>query len=277
MSKRAVHDAEEQRAGLRRSGDAREWKVVAASVTGRAHTGRGQGNEDAIRSVRLANGTTILALADGAGSASRAAEGATLAVAAATEALSKSLAGESESVELSDSLLEAMAAVRRALAARVRELRPEARAKSRELSSTLLLAVLRGDTLGVLQIGDGAAVVGNRSGWRRITRPVRGRHAGETVFVTSRGATDLAEVEVCALTAGESLALLSDGLEPVATAMTSGEPHAPFFDPLVSFAGAERPPDRLEEELEEFLGSERVQSRSSDDLSLILAVRQENR
>lgn len=331
MSQRTVHDVDEHQSDPSRTAGGRKWKVVTASVTGRAHAARGQGNEDATRSLRLADGTVVLALADGAGSANRAAEGATLAVEAAIEALGASLtgsavesgaaafgvepasqvtavdsepgadeelapdperarpavgterlrpegglepAGQHETRELSEALLVAMAAVRRALAARVRELRQEARATPRELSSTLLLAILRGDTLAVLQLGDGAAVAGNRSGWRRVTRPLRGRHAGETVFVTSRGARELAEVEVCALAADESLALLSDGLEPVATDMTSGEPHAPFFDPLATFAGADRPQEHLEAELEEFLGSERVQSRSSDDLSLILAVRQ---
>jgi hypothetical protein len=240
------------------------WRVLAASVTGRSHAAIGKGNEDAVQAVRLAGGTLMLAVADGAGSAGRAGEGAQLAVATAVEALS----GELGRKGLEESLRSALDEVRRAMAGRSRELR----VRPRDFACTLLLAVVHGDTVAVLQLGDGA-VVGRADGWQRLVRPQRGRYAGETVFVTSRGAAGLAEVEVHPLERVEALALLSDGLEPVATDIASGRPHSPFFDPLVAFAAAQRTEADLEAELARFLRSDRVQSRSSDDLSLILALR----
>lgn len=254
-----------------------EWQLVAASVTGRAHLARDQGNEDALLAASLANGTLLLALADGAGSARNAAEGARLAVDVAVSALRSRLeqgaAGEGAEEGLSEALRGALADVRRAVAERVRKSRGGQRIKPRDLSSTLLLAVISRHTLAVLQLGDGAAIVRSGDSWQRVTSPLRGPHAGETVFATSRQARRLLEVEERGLSGIDAIALLSDGLEPVATDMASGEPHPPFFDPLAAFARRDAPVEQLESELARFLGSERVRSRSSDDLSLILAVR----
>ena len=261
--------------GQRRIGEG-AWKLVAVSVTGKAHSAREQGNEDAIRCARLEDGTLLLALADGAGSASNAAEGSRLAVDVALDSLSRQLALCSpggDATSLGETLRSALREVRTAVATRLREFRTSDRQRARDLASTLLLAILEEDALAVLQVGDGAIVARDEEGWRRITAPLKGTHAGETLFATSRGAYRQAEVECVPVEGVSALALLSDGLEPVATDLASGEPHAPFFDPLASFVLKESGRERLEEDLEAFLSSERVQERSPDDLSLILAVR----
>ena len=248
------------------------WKVVAATVTGRGHLLRDAGNEDALHCTSLEDGTWLLALADGAGSASRAAEGARLVVDAAVMSLTARLSQES-GAEPTELLAATLLDVRRAVATRLRESRASERLRARDLAATLLLALLRGDVLAVLQVGDGAVVRGSAGDWRRVTEPVRGRHAGETVFVTSRRAPLAAEVAVVELGADETLALLSDGLEPVATDLGSGEPHPPFFEPLATFARRDAPSELLAAELADFLASDRVQQRSPDDLSLVLAAR----
>ena len=252
------------------------WKLVAVSVTGKAHRAREQGNEDAIHCTRLEDGTLLLALADGAGSASNAAEGSRLAVDVALESLCRQLEAGFPGDGVSsrgEALRLALSEVRTAVATRLREFRTSDRRRARDLASTLLLAILSEDALAVLQVGDGAIVARDGKGWRRITAPLKGTHAGETIFATSRGAYRQAEVECVPVEGVSALALLSDGLEPVATDLASGEPHAPFFDPLASFVLKESGRERLEEDLEAFLSSERVQERSADDLSLILAVR----
>ncbi|MEX2543206.1 MAG: PP2C family serine/threonine-protein phosphatase [Trueperaceae bacterium] len=242
------------------------WKVIAASVAGRAHTTHDKGNEDAVLTDRRRDGTVLLALADGAGSAGLAGEGARLAVDAAIAALRReSIQGD----RLDQALRAALKQVRKEVGAKARQLR----VRPRDFACTLLLAVAREDTLAVLQVGDGAVIALGEEGWSRITQPQRGRYAGETTFVTSRGASALAEVEIRSLAPLRALALLSDGLEPVATDMTNGTPHGPFFDPLVTFAAADRPVAEQEAAISSFLASDRVQSRSSDDLSLILALK----
>src|SRR5699024_8787166 len=59
---------------------------------------------------------------------------------------------------------------------------------AREFASTLLIVSVAGDSLGALQLGDGAVVVRSGSGVSRLTPPWRSDHAGETVFLTSPGA-----------------------------------------------------------------------------------------
>ncbi|MFN2251134.1 MAG: protein phosphatase 2C domain-containing protein, partial [Anaerolineae bacterium] len=56
------------------------WRVVAASVTGTSHAARGVDCQDAHAYVVRPDGTLILAVADGAGSADQSADGARIAV-----------------------------------------------------------------------------------------------------------------------------------------------------------------------------------------------------
>jgi hypothetical protein len=241
------------------------WKLLAGSVAGRSHLANDRGNEDAVRTTVQPDGTLLLALADGAGSAPRAGDGAWRSVDTAAMALA-AFVGQAASEA---GLRHALRQVRHEVAALACELG----ARPRDFACTLLLAVISADTLAVLQVGDGAIVARSEGDWRRVTQPLRGRHAGETVFVTSRRATDVARVDKRPLARIDAIALLSDGLEPVATDVGSGDPHGPFFDPLAAFAARDRELAQQEAELEAFLASERVQSRCLDDLSLILAVR----
>lgn len=70
------------------------------------------------------------------------------------------------------------------------------------------------------------------------------------------------------------LALLTDGLEPVATDLGTGEPFAPFFLPLFSFTGRSHL-DLHNRQLEELLASDRVRSRTHDDTTLLIAAREQ--
>ena len=53
-----------------------QWQIVAASVAGTSHRKIGRGCDDAHAYLQLDNGTLLLAVTDGAGSAKRSAEGA---------------------------------------------------------------------------------------------------------------------------------------------------------------------------------------------------------
>src|SRR5690349_18624094 len=63
------------------------WRAVGASVAGAGHLARGIGCEDASAVEVLDDGTLLIAVADGAGSAARSSEGSTRVVAAAMDAL----------------------------------------------------------------------------------------------------------------------------------------------------------------------------------------------
>src|SRR4051794_1156891 len=85
------------------------WRALAASVTGSGHRARGIGCEDASAVEVLDDGTLLIAVADGAGSAPRASEGSTRAVAAAMAAL-RSGAGVEVVVEGARASLEPVSA-----------------------------------------------------------------------------------------------------------------------------------------------------------------------
>ncbi len=145
--------------------------------------------------------------------------------------------------------------------------------QQRDFASTLLLCIVTGDEVSCLQLGDGAIVASTGDAVQRLTRAWQSPYAGETVFLTSPGARDLATVTRRSAADLTGVALLSDGLEPVATDLTSGEPFAPFFLPLFRFTGQSEP-DLHNRELEALLASERVRSRTHDDTTLLIAARE---
>jgi hypothetical protein len=208
------------------------------------------------------DGVLLLAAADGAGSARLAARGANLAVTAAIAALAAANPG---TVGWIPSLEQALQHARGALNASARR----DRNALRDYACTLLLAVVTPTEIAGLQVGDGAMVISTEGGIQRFTQPGRGRFAGETVFVTSPQALRQAAVAVTPASGVTALALLTDGLEPVATRLADGEPFAPFFTPLFAFAAG----NGTAGPLEALLASERISARTHDDTTLLLAAR----
>jgi hypothetical protein len=151
----------------------------------------------------------------------------------------------------------------------------------RAYATTLTCAIATADRLVVGQIGDGVVVAGEGERLFSVTRLQRGEYANETHFLTQPDALDQLLVEVIEQPV-RALAVMSDGLVRLALKMPEQEPHAPFFQPLFRVTtdigqpgGA---PDGTEaaRQLAAFLGSERVNARTDDDKSLVLAVRVES-
>jgi Protein phosphatase 2C len=244
------------------------WNVVAASVTGEAHLKQGKGNEDAFCLASRLDGSLVLAVADGAGSASCGAEGAELATTFALEFLSEIEPSTSEE-SWQAVMLETAQHVHNALEAHA----TTQEKNTKDFACTLLVAVLTPSYIVALQIGDGAIVGMNNEAVTRLTRATHGEYASETVFVTSQ---DYLEYCSCVVIASENLtglALLTDGLEPVAMNLQTGEPFAPFFTPLFRFAWNEKEPHEKSQVLTAFLMSERLSKRTHDDKTLVLVVR----
>lgn len=243
---------------------AQPWRVLAASAPGSAHLRRQLPNQDAFALASSRRGSLILAASDGAGSAARGGEGAALAVLAALR-FTAALAPPESEPEVLAALLGALRAARWALERRAGEA-----GELRDYACTLLLAVAGPERLGALQLGDGAIVGRGEGGeMRLLTRPSHGAYAGETTFLTSRGCLEALSLECLASREVTALALLTDGLEPVA--LSRGQPFAPFFASLFAFA-ARAEPD-APGALERFLAGERLAARSHDDKTLLLAVR----
>ena len=247
--------------GLRLSG----WTVLGASVEGSGHRRDNTGCQDAHSWVLIDPDLLIAAVADGAGSAPSAALGSRTAADFAVQHLAWRLSEDSEAnaAELLDETVEA---TRRRLERAAGEVGHDLQ----DLATTLSIVVATPQGACAIQVGDGAVVVGRPDGsFVGVASGEQSEYLNETTFLTSKRWREACVSEAIEGPV-ESVGLLTDGLGLLALDHTDGgRPHAPFFAPLVGFVGngaAET------QDLEKFLGSERVGSRTDDDVTLVLAT-----
>ena len=181
------------------------WMHAAAAVAGTSHEAAGLPCQDRVAG-RAVPGATAMALADGAGSASRSEAGAARVVEAALD-----LAGESfEALRRADE-----DEVKTLVLDRIKEdLGKTARLLQvpvGELASTLLLVAVRGQEYVAVHLGDGLVAAVRRGRPEALTRPVRGEFVNETVLTTSSGARDALQVRRGVLEDASAFAVLSDG------------------------------------------------------------------
>jgi ADP-ribose pyrophosphatase YjhB (NUDIX family) len=254
------------------------WRVAQASVVGTAHLENGGVCEDAGRAETWCSpsGEPVLALfaADGAGSASCGKAAAELACSAALEkirawALSDALSRET----LTETQLRCWVELLR------EQLLAQATCSNqapREWACTLLGVVCIPGAIGYLQIGDGAIVARHDDIDGVIHWPQSGEYANETFFLTDSAA--LKHLQVLVQTRiPQSLALFTDGLQRLALDFARRRPHLNFFETffarLRALPSAELP--GFEAGLHKFLSSARINQRTDDDKTLLLASWQE--
>jgi hypothetical protein len=291
------------------------WRVVGAVVRGVSHERLGMPCQDAQDYRVLPGGTLLVALADGAGSAAFSDQGARAAVNEALHALSdvfqNTIPADSDAWKrlMRDVFNSARAAVLQLADTNVREgvdpnpvygedsepgesqglqeaasdstvaeeVSPpedEMISPGREYATTLTCAVATADWLVVGQIGDGVVVAGDGEELLAVTQLQRGEYANETHFLTQADALDQMAIEIVERPVSE-LAVMSDGLIRLALKMPAQQPHAPFFQPLFRAISTTQDEAETARQLSVFLGSERVNARTDDDKSLVLAVRVE--
>ncbi len=104
-----------------------------------------------------------------------------------------------------------------------------------------------------------------------VTDSHEGEYANETGFITNPGVDPS-----IFFTSGEvtRVAIVTDGLENLVLENNGYEktPHGPFFRSMYEWLQSCEEPDRTAQ-LAEFLASERVRSRTPDDVTLLLAMR----
>jgi len=251
-----------------------EWQVIAASVRGTSHRKSNLPCQDVVEFRCLPNGVLVAALADGAGSASLAEVGATVAAQSAIESLSAAFGKGSQPGPDDDVRAALLNALGKARASVVAEAEKRS-VRARELATTLMVAAFTRTRAASAQIGDGAVVVGVAPGtFDLLTGPPQTEHLNETIFLTADGALDYAQVKLqsCHVRYG---ALLCDGLQLLALKYPELVPHSGFFGPLFGFLEKSGPGEETTARLRQFLESPRVTARSDDDLSLVLAVLRE--
>ena len=253
-----------------------QWRFARASVVGSSHVESGVPCQD--RSIHALipatfepNGVLIMAASDGAGSAVHSDVGASIVCEEIVKLAASHLMlrGNTDSIRPED----VVSWFSRIVVALSREA-VERDALFRDFACTLLFSVIGYRRSVFVQIGDGAIIDSNSHSLRLVFNPQRGEYANTTNFVTDGGASAKLEIEVSEHRP-EAVAILTDGLQSLALDFNSMKPFEPFFSPLFSQLRIFPPGESLEfrEKLTRFLGSPRVNERTDDDKTLILAAR----
>ena len=253
-----------------------KWRLAHASVVGAAHISQNTVCQDRFlcRQIETAAGVVLIAaVADGAGSTNDGQHGAEIACKVFVEQTAEFLRSADASVE---SLTEEFG---KRLLAYIREkITAVAAAEKkplREFAATLVGAVAGESGTAFYQIGDGAAVfsaTGGAESYRFGIEPAESEYVNLTDFVTDETAGErlrfaFVEEEV------EDLILFSDGIFPVAVNYQTMKPHEPFLMPMIAPLGNGRGIEGINEKLENFLASPKINEKTDDDKTIILASR----
>lgn len=250
------------------------WKFVNAAARGTSHDATGTPCQDDcfVDVTHSAAGEPVLvaAVADGAGSASRSEVGSGIACASLVTRVIDTLR-TTDLAELDRADVESwLEHVRGEIAAR-------AAAESidlRQFACTILGGAVGEHSALFFQIGDGAIVVGGADGLHPVFWPEAGEYANMTRFLTdSDFAAHLSVAKIDDVI--DDVALFSDGLQRLALVFESRAVHAPFFEPMLQQLRAQPlgPAEVFVLPLLRFLSSDRINARTDDDKSLVLATR----
>jgi len=253
------------------------WRYVAASVIGTSHEKTGGTCQDANDcQIHVSPGgekILVVAVADGAGSAACGGEGA----ATTSRALLGLMVGHLDSGRAVEEV--SVDTVRSWITAIQNLLEEEAKAVSRErrdFACTILGIMVSDSCAACLQVGDGVIVLADSEehAYGHVFWPDRGEYANTTHFVTEDDAVEHLQFESVKRRIVEA-ALLTDGLQTIALNYQQRTAHEPFFKGLFApLRAAEEGCSReLSESLAAFLASPRVNEKTDDDKTLVLASR----
>jgi hypothetical protein len=146
----------------------------------------------------------------------------------------------------------------------------------RDFAATLILVIAGCGQLKICHIGDGAAVGRDAESreWNTLSIPENGEYASTTYFVTDSPAP---RMRISTYEDSyDALAVFTDGIEGLVLNSQTAVPHPAFFQPMIAplerCAKAGRDPV-LSNQLSLFLNSGRINDRTDDDKTLVLAYR----
>ncbi|MEH2140274.1 PP2C family serine/threonine-protein phosphatase [Nostoc sp.] len=250
------------------------WKAVADSAIGTSHQKQEIVCQDYV-DYGIFDDVILGAVADGAGSAKHSDVGSKLAI----ETVLKCFSEINESPQKEDfsqplSKEEAEKVFAKIVNQVIKELQKQAEEGDysvNDLACTLLVFVATPDWIAAMQIGDGFIVLRSQeSEYKLLFKPDKGEFVNETTFITSTNAVKDMQVEVIS-EKQEFICASTDGLEKVAIRLSDWKPFSPFFKPLEEYLHETVNP-KEDKYLTEFLNSERLNSRTDDDKTLLLCL-----
>jgi Protein phosphatase 2C len=240
------------------------WKLVYGSVRGTSHVQSGQPCQDHCAG-SVVGTAVIAACSDGAGSAELSHLGSRCAVERFLERATQSPCDAAPEREAIEAWVDAARA-------RVVEEASAQGVPPRQLACTLLGAVAGDAWAAFIQIGDGAIVFDGEAGYELAFWPDNGEYANTTRFLTDEDYRGHLRIEIATRRISE-LALLTDGLQMLALDFALARVHDRFFAPLFRTVRTGPDEETLRSSLLEFMDSKRVNDRTDDDKTLLLATR----
>jgi hypothetical protein len=244
--------------------------VFGASVVGPLHVQKSIPCQDACAFESLPPESAVIAVADGLGSASRSDIGATEAVRVAVQTAKEMILGQQiEESKLGGVVRAAVASARKA----IEDKAIEEQCSVRDLACTIIVVAIRGDSMTVAHIGDGAVVASTVDGLRIISPPGESEYANEVVPLTSKDWEESLRI-VPLVTGVQCLGVFTDGCQRAALRKSADglQPFDRFLGPIFSFAQELEDLAEGEEEIRALLSSQKICDNSEDDKTLILAV-----
>ena len=237
------------------------WKLVFGSVQGTSHAQSGLPCQDYCAG-KIDGTTLVAACADGAGSAELSHLGSKAVVDRFLEVASSEAMPTKEQVE------EWVAAARD----RLLETAAASGSLPRKFACTFLAALVGEGWAAFIQVGDGVIVVDGLESYKLAFWPDNGEYPNSTRFLSEDDYQQHLRIEIVERKISE-LAILTDGLQMLALDIARKKVHDRFFEPL--FKSVRNGPDEaaLQSSLLEFLDSKRVNERTDDDKTLLLATR----
>ena len=253
------------------------WRYVAASVIGTSHEKTGGTCQDAndCQIYELPSGEKVLAaaVADGAGSAVCGGEGAARACRTLLGLMDEYLdSGRNVEQVTRDTVKSWITTIQNLLEAEAKAVARE----RRDFACTILGVIVGESCAACLQVGDGVTVLADSEelSYGHVFWPDRGEYANTTHFVTEDDAIEHLQFESVKRRVME-VALLTDGLQTIALNYQQQSAYEPFFKGLFAplRIAEEGCSSELSESLAAFLTSPRVNEKTDDDKTLVLASR----
>ena len=247
------------------------WKAIYTSVRGTSHHDGNLPCQDACRVVALqqeAGQVLVVLCSDGAGSATHSERGAELACDHLLALIQRGLEVTGFTAIDRETVIGWLDTVRSRLAEESELLQ----VPIRELACTVVAAVVAEDEAVFFQIGDGATVIARGEEYASVFWPQSGEFANTTNFLTCE--TYQSHLEFSRLPERiDEVASFTDGLERLALRFHDQTVHSPFFTPMFRALRQTKDTELLFEPLRAFLESEKVNDRTDDDKTLVLATR----
>jgi hypothetical protein len=251
------------------------WHWISASVRGTSHLSSGTECQDShfCAQIPSSEGEILVALvSDGAGSAKRSAIGSQMICEVMHEQAEQYFAEQGQLSQIN----------RRLIANWIELFRNEVILRAdgegvsdRDFACTLLGVLVGPNSAVMFQIGDGAIVYSPSPAtpYKLAFWPERGEYENTTYFATQPTFLEQLQFSLLDEQVAE-VALLSDGIQRLALNYQTREPHQPFFAGFFPTLRSTAAGDlrSISDKLAEYLDSPKINERTDDDKTLVLAV-----